>query len=195
MAGLFFLYPVLSHLATVLHSDWLAWLALTVFIAVPLLPALIQRHRSAWLILAGGIALLSVCALSGIERYLMFLPPIFIPLSVLMLFARSLRPGQIPIVTRVALQIRGDMPAELERYTRLITQCWVVLLIFMASWSLLLALYATPKFWSLMTNLVQYLLLAAVFVLEYLFRRLYFRHLQHESFPAMVVALFRTRMH
>jgi len=195
MAGLFFLYPVLAHIATLLHSEWLAWAALTVFFAVPLLPALIQPSRTAWLILAAVVIILTVCAMSGIERYVMYLPPIIIPLSVLVLFARSLRNGQVPIVTRVARQIRGELPPELESYTRLVTQCWVALLIGMAVSSMLLALYASPEFWSLMTNVIQYLVLASIFLLEYLFRRVYFRHLDHESFPTLVVALFRTRMH
>ena len=195
MPGLFFLYPVLAHIATLLRSDWLAWAALTVFFAVPLLPALMAFNKRAWLVLLIVMAILTACALSGIERYLMYLPPIFIPLSVLVLFARSLRAGQMPIVTRVALQIRGSLPPELEHYTRLITQCWVALLILMTASSLLFALYATPEFWSLMTNVAQYFLLAAVFLFEYLFRRWHFRHLEHESFATMVVALFKTRMH
>jgi len=195
MAGLFFLYPILAHIATLLRSEWLAWAALTVFFAVPLLPALLQLNYRAWLLMMVVMSVLTICALSGIERYLMYVPPIFIPLSVLVLFARSLRKNQVPVVTRVALQIRGSLPPELETYTRMVTQGWVVLLIVMASSSLLLALYATPKFWSLMTNVVQYFLLAAVFLLEYLFRRVYFRHLEHESFPTLVVALFKTRMH
>lgn len=195
MAGLFFLYPLLAHIATLLHSEWLAWVALTIFFAVPLLPALLQLNKKAWLGLMAVMAILTWCAMSGIARYIMYLPPIFIPLSVLVLFARSLRSGQVPIVTRVATQIRGTLPVELEHYTRLITQCWVVLLTGMTLSSLLLALYATPEFWSLMTNVVQYLILAAVFLFEYLFRRWHFRHLDHESFPQMVVALFKTRMH
>ncbi len=195
MPGLFFLYPVLAHIATLLHSDWLAWVALTVFFAIPLLPALLTRDKRAWLLLSTVMIILTACALSGIEHYLMYLPPIFIPLSVLVLFARSLRTGQVPIVTRIALQIRGSLPAELERYTRVITQCWVVLLILMAVSSLLLALYATPEFWSLMTNVIQYFFLATVFLFEYLFRRWHFKHLKHESLTTMVVALFKTKMH
>jgi uncharacterized membrane protein len=195
VAALFFLYPLLAHLATLLHSELLAWLALSVFFAVPMLPALLKPSRQAWLILIVIIALLTGCALTGVARYLMYIPPILIPLSVLILFARSLRAGHVPVVTRVARQIRGELPAELDRYTRTVTQCWVALLGTLAIWSLLLAIYARPEFWSLMTNLVQYLILASVFLFEYLFRRWRFRNLEHESFPTMIVALFKTRMH
>lgn len=160
-----------------------------------MLPALLKPSFNAWLTLLLILILLTVCAWTGFARFLMYIPPVLIPLSVLILFARSLRPGQVPIVTRVARQIRGELPPELERYTKLVTQCWVMLLAALAIWSILLALYAKPEFWSLMTNLVQYLILASVFLFEYLFRRWHFRHLQHESFLTMILALFKTRMH
>jgi uncharacterized membrane protein len=154
-----------------------------------------QGKRGAWLMLAIVIAALYGLARSGWAHYVMYLPPIFIPLSVLWLFARSLRPGDMPVVTRVATKIRGKLPDELRTYTRQVTQCWVLILILMAGGSLLLALFASPELWSLMTNIVQYLLMGAVFVLEYAYRRWRFRHLQHESFATMIAALMTTRMH
>jgi uncharacterized membrane protein len=60
---------------------------------------------------------------------------------------------------------------------------------------LLLAVFASRELWSLMTNVIQYLLMGAVFVFEYAYRRWRFRHLPHESFAAMVAALMTTRMH
>lgn len=194
MPWLFFAYPLLAHLATLVHSDMLAWAAMTVFFAVPLLPALLKLKASAWIALAIITAVLSACAATHVARYLMYLPPVLIPLSVLAMFARSLRRGQVPIVTRVARAIRGTLPPELERYTRHVTQWWVAFLIAQALSSILLARYATPEFWSLMTNIVQYLILAAAFLLEYAYRRIRFRHLDHESFPTLVAALFTTRM-
>jgi uncharacterized membrane protein len=111
------------------------------------------------------------------------------------LFARSLRAGDMPIVTRVATKIRGELPVELKIYTRHVTQCWVAILIVMAVGSLLLALLASRELWSLMTNIIQYVLMGAVFVLEYAYRRWRFRHLSHESFATMIAALMTTRMH
>lgn len=194
MPWLFFAYPLLAHIATLLHSDALAWAAMTVFFAVPLLPALLKRKPAAWLTLALITAVLSACAATHIAHYLMYIPPILIPLSVLVVFARSLRAGNLALVTRIAQHIRGDLPPELARYTRRVTQCWVVILSAQALSSLWLALFATPEFWSLMTNIVQYLIIAAVFVVEYAYRRWRFRHLQHESFPTLIAALFTTRM-
>ncbi len=195
MPWLFLAYPLLAHLATLLHNEVLAAVALAVFVAVPTLPLLRQGKRGAWLILVIVIAVLYGLARSGWAHYVMYLPPVLIPLSVLWLFARSLRSGDMPVVTRVATKIRGELPEELRIYTRQVTQCWVGILILMAGGSLLLALFASPELWSLMTNIVQYLLMGAVFVLEYAYRRWRFRHLQHESFATMIAALMTTRMH
>jgi uncharacterized membrane protein len=195
MPWLFLAYPLLAHLATLLHNEVLAAVALAVFIAVPLLPLLLKGKRGAWLILIVVIAVLYTLARSGWAHYVMYLPPIFIPLSVLWLFARSLRAGDMPVVTRVATKIRGELPDELRAYTRQVTQCWVVILLVMAVGSLLLAVFASRELWSLMTNVIQYLLMGAVFVFEYAYRRWRFRHLQHESFATMVTALMTTRMH
>lgn len=194
MPWLFFAYPLLAHLATLVHSEALAWAAMTVFFAVPLLPALLRRQASAWLTLVIVMSALSACAATHVARYLMYLPPILIPLSVLTVFARSLRAGHTPLVTQVAQSIRGPLPPELLSYTRHVTQCWVVILIMQAIGSMLLAVYATAEFWSLMTNIVLYLILAAVFALEYAYRRWRFRHLEHESFPTLIAALFSSRM-
>jgi uncharacterized membrane protein len=195
MPWLFLAYPLLAHVATLLRSEALAAVALAVFVAVPLVPVLRRGKPLAWLFLLLVVAALYLCARGGWARYLMFAPPVLIPLSVLWLFANSLRAGSMPVVTRVATSIRGPLPAELTRYTRLVTELWVGLLIVMALGSLLLALFASIELWSLMTNVVLYLLMAAVFVIEYGYRRWRFRHLPHESFPAMIAALLTTRMH
>ncbi len=195
MPWLFLAYPLLAHTATLLHSDGLAAVALAVFVAIPLLPRLQRGKPVAWLALIGAAVILYACARGGWARYLMFVPPVLIPLSVLWLFAGSLRAGSTPLVTRVATSIRGPLPAELTRYTRQVTQWWVGLLMAMALGALLLALFASAGLWSLMTNIVMYLLMGAVFVIEYGYRRWRFRHLPHESFPAMIAALLTTRLH
>jgi uncharacterized membrane protein len=194
MPWLFFAYPLLSHIATYVGSERLACLAMTVFVAVPLLPALRRTRLWAWIALGAVSAFFYGCALLGAARLLMYLPPILLPASVLFIFARSLKPGRTPIVTQVATQIRGALPLELATYTRSVTQFWVALLAALALSSALLALLATPEVWSLATNGVQYLVLAAAFVGEYLLRRVRFRQLEHESFATMIAALFKTRV-
>lgn len=192
MPWLFLAYPLLAHLATLLHNQGVAGLALAVFIAVPLLPAMLRGSVpacSALLIAAGALFFL---ARGGWAIYLIYLPPILIPLSVFAVFAGSLRAGHTPIVSQLAARIRGEvLPEELQRYTRHVTQLWSVVLACLALSSLLLALLASHELWSLMTNIVMYLILGSLFLVEYGYRRWRFRHLQHESFATLVSALFK----
>jgi uncharacterized membrane protein len=194
MPWLFLAYPVAAHLATVLHSPMLASLALLIFVALPLLSALLALRLWAWIVLVVTAVLIALAARSGVAPFLMYAPPVLIPLAVLAVFAHSLRPGQQPMVTRVASQMRGAaLPDELQLYTRQVTQAWVILLAALALGALLLARFASREFWSLMTNIVMYLMLGGAFVVEYLYRRWRFRHLRHESFVTMIAALVRRR--
>ena len=194
MPWLILAYPLLSHLATLWHSQRLAALALAIFVAVPLLPALRRRRTWAWLALTVTLAVLYFAVEAGWAARLMYLPPVLIPLSVLALFARSLRPGQQPLVSVVARQIRGaELPPELATHTRRVTQCWVWLLAILALGALLLAIFASAEIWSLMTNVVMYLILGSAFVIEYGYRRWRYRHLQHEGFATLIATLVRQR--
>ena len=198
MPWLFFAYPVLAHLATLLNNQGLAGLALASFVAAPLLPALRRGQVLPWLCLTACAAILFFCARSGWATYLMYLPPILIPISVMAVFALSLRQGQTPVVTRIATGIRSKtlgeaMPPELTVYTRRVTQSWVLLLSLIAAGSVLLALFASTELWSVMTNIIMYVLIGGMFLMEYLYRRWRFRHLRHESLPGLLAALIKNR--
>ncbi len=195
MPWLFIAYPLLAHLATVLHSETLSATALAVFIAVPLSPKLLTKSPAAWLLLSSCIVVLAMCAHLGFARLLIYIPPVLIPLVVLLPFARSLAPGNVPLVTRIATQIRGPLPDDLHRYTRHVTQMWVAVLAIQASASLALACFASAELWSLMSNCVSYVILGLIFGTEYLFRRWRFQHLAHESFVTMIRAIATTRMY
>jgi hypothetical protein len=57
----------------------------------------------------------------------------------------------------------------------------------------LLALFASAELWSLMTNVVHYIILGAVFVLEYAYRRCRFRHHEHSGLFQFLRRLAGTR--
>ena len=42
------------------------------------------------------------------------------------LFARTLRPGHEPLVTRLARAVHGELPAPIMRYTRAVTFAWTL---------------------------------------------------------------------
>jgi uncharacterized membrane protein len=190
---LFLAYPFAAHLATLLHSDVLAAVALGLLIAAPL--ASTWRRPVTWLI-AGFVCLfLAAAAHMGWSRQLMLLPPVLIPLSLMLFFARTLRSGSEPLVTQIARQMRdGDLPPELVRYTRHVTVLWVCLLAVLAAMAVVAAGLANRNLWSILTNVVTYAVLGVAFAVEYLFRRWHFRHLHHESVREFVSGMFKLRL-
>jgi uncharacterized membrane protein len=187
-------YPVLVHLAVIWPVPWLEWLALSVLGALPLYRALRAGRIWAWCTLAAvlGVAVLIV-RWNG-AYWILLLPPVAIPLSLLMLFGASLRAGQQPMVTRFALLARGSLPPDLERYTRQVTVLWVVVFVILTLSAVLLAIFASRDLWSLATNFLHYLLIGGVFVAEYAWRRQRFRHLQHPGFLAYLRGLKPVRL-
>lgn len=173
-------YPLLAHLAVMLGDRRLQWLALVWLLGISLGGALLQRRSWAWLAWIAASALTWWLVVAGHGLYALFVPPAAIPAALFLLFAGSLRPGQTPLITRVATIMHGGtLPEELVRYTRAVTVLWAAVCAALFLSAVLLAVYATPELWSLMTNLVHYLVLGAVFVIEYAWRRIRFRHLEH----------------
>lgn len=187
-------YPVLVHLAVIWPRPWLEWLALAALSALPLYPSLRGGRSWAWLVLAG-------CLVAGVlivrwqgTHWVLLLPPIAIPLSLLIVFGASLRPGQRPMVTRFALLARGSLPPELITYTRAVTVLWVVVFATLTLSAVLLSLFASRELWSLATNFLHYILIGAVFVSEYAWRRWRYRHLEHPGFLAYLRQLKPVRL-
>jgi len=170
-------FPALSHLTVVTGNA--RWAALG--LALLAWSALAARVRPARAVLLGlvltGLALgLGALAPAAV----LFAPPLAIYLALAGTFAATLRPGHEPLVGRFArIERGGELPPDLARYTRVLTGLWVLFFVVMATVSLALALAGPREFWSLFTNFASYLLLALVFLCEYVYRRIRFRHHRH----------------
>jgi uncharacterized membrane protein len=172
-------YPLLAHLAVVFHDSRLEWLALVWVLTLSMWGALAARRAWAWLTLLAGAGLLYWLVVVGHGLYALYVPPAIIPAALLILFARSLRKGETPLITRIATAMRGEpLPAPLVGYTRHVTQLWCGVFILMFSSAVSLAIWAPPAVWSLMTNAVHYLILGAVFLVEFIYRRIRYRALE-----------------
>jgi uncharacterized membrane protein len=86
-------------------------------------------------------------------------------------FARSLRPGDTPLCTRLADRLHGPLTAAESRYTRQVTLAWALLLGAITVATLALFLSAPLAVWSAFDNLVAVPLIAAGFVAEHFIRR------------------------
>ncbi len=185
-------YPLLSHFSAVLDLPSLQWLALVVLCAVPQYAALRAGRARNWLLLVLLAGLLFLLTQAGGGIYALWIPPVVLPAMAAALFISTLRPGEVPLVTRMARAERGTLPLELVGYTRNVTLAWAGLLCAMTAAALLLALFAPLWLWSLFTNFVCYALMGLMLVGEYAWRRLKFRHLPHSGLAAFVRMLVQT---
>jgi uncharacterized membrane protein len=112
-------------------------------------------------------------------RQLILLPPVLINVALCAFFGHTLRVGKEPLVSRFARLERGSLEPELARYTRMLTWVWTLFFGGMAMLSGLLAMHATPAGWSLFTNIISYALVGVLFIAEYLYRRVRYRHYRH----------------
>lgn len=175
-ALLFIGYPVLAHLSILNTSHWLGCIAL-VWLAVALLyPRLSAGSRRAWgtFVVFAAVALLASWLGGGLA--LMIALSVALPALALSAFVFSLRPGQTALITRIARQIQGPLPPPLERYTRRLTIFWSVVIAALIAVELLLALSAHPQTWSSYANGYAYAILGVIFAVEYIYRRLRYRH-------------------
>jgi uncharacterized membrane protein len=171
--ALFVAYPAVVHFAR--PSTALALLGmLLAYVAASVL----VRHPARWLVPAAAAALF-LLPLDG-ER-LLYVPPIAINLALCWLFGRTLVRGRVPLIARFALMEQPGLTDELARYTRTLTWLWTLLFAAAAAVSLGLALSGNRDAWSLFTNLVNYLLVAVLFLGEVAWRRVRFPHYRHAS--------------
>lgn len=193
MPVLIIAYPLLAHLATIRHDARLQWAALACLAAIPLYARLRAGRPGAWLLWLALAAALYGLVFAGGGQYALFLPPVLLPAALGLLFGESLLRGRTPLITRVARAARGgSLPPELAQYTRRVTLMWTLLLSSLALTAAALALLAPLHAWSLFTNLVSYLILAAVFPLEYGWRRWRHRRFEHPGFWDYVKLVART---
>ena len=195
-------YPWIAHAATAHGSGPLAALALGDIGLILLLPGLLARRGSAWLSAAALVPALWLLARSPHAQLPLLLVPVVFVVLVAWGFARTLRSGHVPLITRIAAALDGLPPAQLApdvaRYTRRLTGVWAAVLAALALVNLALALVAVPggllervgaaapftvsgRQWSWFANGGDYLLVAALFVGEYLLRRRLFPGRYHSG--------------
>ena len=105
---------------------------------------------------------------------------------------RTLMPGQVPLVTAMGERFHGQLPPEIERYTRHVTVFWAVFLAALALWAMLLPWLVSDTTWSLFSNFLNYALVAAVFLAEYGLRRWRFRDFEQPSLREYLHHVFRS---
>ena len=85
-------------------------------------------------------------------------------------FGRTLQGGQLPMISRFARIVHGDLSPALVRYTRSVTLAWTCYFGATAALSLLLFWLAPVQVWSVFANLLGVPLLALMFAGEFAVR-------------------------
>ena len=175
-------YPLLSHLAAMMASRELQWLALLAVSATPMYSALLRGRPFFWLMFLLLALALWWLVHAGGGQYALYLPPVLLPLALAAGFALTLRPGRTTLITAIALGEHGSLSPAIAIYTRRLTLFWALLLATLAGVALLLSFSGPVWLWSLFTNFISYAVLGLVFLVEYLLRRHLFPHHPHTGF-------------
>lgn len=170
-------YPLAVHFALLSsHTDWALWL-LSIVSLVQLLTLSTSPGTRRWMALLPALVLaLCITGLLQGTVLALYLPPIFISAGLLWLFGSTLRNGREPIITTFARVVFQESDPEQLHYTRRVTQLWSLFFLAMLIETILLSLLAPLELWSLFANILNYLFIALLFVLEFGYRRLRFPH-------------------
>jgi uncharacterized membrane protein len=203
-------YPVLAIAGALTHRQLFPLLALLSLLTAVMLPRLLARRVGPWLLWIALLATMVLLSLRGLAGLLLEAVPVLINLLLAYGFGRTLRTPQ-PLVARFILAIEGAgrlAQPGVERYARQLTWFWTLLLVIQAAVLAVLLLCADhsgllvrfgfasplsiPERWAAAwLHAGGYILLGAVFLLEYGYRRWHLRHLEHASLRDIVRQMSR----
>lgn len=170
-----FSYPPAVHFTLVAEQQGLAlWLLITLSGSQLLTLLLTPGSNRAALLIPVGVLGFCLYSLSQHTIIALYLPPILISSTLLWYFSRTLRQGHEPLITTLARKVFGEQDPEVLVYTRRVTQIWSLFFLVMLLECLLLALFAPVEVWSLFANLLNYVFIALLFMLEFTYRRMRF---------------------
>ena len=133
------------------------------------------RRLALWIAAA---VVLAALARSG-EAWIAHALPVVLNLGLAALFGATLREGAEPMIARFARRERGALEPELVGYTRRLTIVWVAFFVAMAAIAAALSLAGWTTAWLVFALAGNYMLVAALLVGEYLYRKRRFPHLAH----------------
>ncbi len=107
--------------------------------------------------------------------------PIFIQLSLMSFFGKTLRKGKGPsLVERFASLDFPEIPPVVSRYCRHLTMMWTGFFAFNVAACIVLALFAPVSWWALYTGVMIFVLSGVLMIGEYIWRHFFFRTIKIE---------------
>jgi uncharacterized membrane protein len=123
---------------------------------------------AAWIFF--GLASFAVIVFAMNSNATLLYYPVLINAILFVLFGYSLRHPPT-VIEQIARMREPDLPASGVAYTRKVTIAWQVFFVVNGSVALATALHGNLPVWSLYNGFVAYLLMGALFAVEYLIRR------------------------
>ena len=187
-------YPIIVHFNVLINNPLPTAVILISLLTVGLVMGL--RSSNKWLILIFAFILsISIpLLLGGYIVEVSFLPPIFLNLILLAIFARSLLYGKTPLITRFVILTTKDITPQIKHYTRRVTQAWVAFFAIMVIESISLALFSPIHIWSIFTNFLNYVFVACMLIGEYIVRINFMKNNTHMSFLEFLRALLKIKL-
>jgi uncharacterized membrane protein len=173
--GLVFAYPFNAHFSALKgRPEWAVMLMLV------LAGVILRSAIAAWPTWVLAFTAIAGAVLLAPPQGVLYLSPILINLALAAVVGASLRAGAEPFISRFARLERGEpLDACLATYSRRLTQVWTVFFAAMAIVSTALAAFAPLYVWSLFTNGFAYVLIATLFLGEWLYRRICLSEYRH----------------
>lgn len=175
-------YPAIAHLSILLHKPELHLIAFYLVLTGVLWQGLIKPNKRVWiwfLLIGLSFYLLSLWRL---DIYLLYAPSLLVPLLLLIYFGKTLHKNEVPLITAIADAARGPLTAAMQIYTRRLTQAWCLIFILLIIETIILLTFFSLSAWSWITNFINYILLAIIFVGEFEFRKKKFPDHNHPTF-------------
>ncbi|HJW70745.1 MAG TPA: hypothetical protein VJ829_15440 [Candidatus Binatia bacterium] len=170
-------YPVLAHVALTRNDPRWAGAGLAILVWGLLLNTL----PAVWAAVVAGGAVAGIAWLApGFPDLVLRASPVVINLALCAFFGLTLRRGHDPLITRFARLEHDPLPAAVETYTRRLTVLWTLFFAAMAAITVALEIVASRPVYSLFSNVINWLLLLAFLIGEYLYRHVRFPSYRHK---------------
>lgn len=179
-------YPLFVHVLILLEVPVVAVLGLVITSLVYFYTLLqvrqTARTRLGWIGMYAMLATVGVINLLTHTVYALYLPPVFINLGLMFLFAMTLRGRSMPLVERLMRMEypNGELPKPLISYARNLTRVWVAFFAAIVLISIILAKTAPLEIWSLFTNILSYVFAIVLVLAQYAYRA--WRYREHGLF-------------
>lgn len=103
-------------------------------------------------------------------------------------FGQTLMAPRTPLITQFAQTIHGQLPSEIQRYTRGVTLAWSMFFLAQIALSLFIFYFFSLETWSLFANVLNWPLVILMFMGEYLCRRIMNPDFQHAGIKESISA-------